>query len=940
MKRNIFYLLLVLALTLSLVFVLGSCAPTVPSDLDLSGISLDGKTVDYNGEVQTLAVKGDLPEGVTVQYENNDKTNSGRYEVVAKFYYNGVYIEGADLKANLEIKKVSLAGLMYGVSFNNSKVIYDGKQHSIAVVGDVPAAVRVTYEGNSVSAVGKHTVTAKFNVDENNYYPLTDMTATITILNATEIPEVPSDLDISGVTLSGRKVTYTGDEYSLAIEGELPLGVEVRYLNNGKINAGVHTVTASFYYLGVHLEGRDLEAKLEIEKATVDMSGVSFNSVVQTESPSPVQMKVTGSLPEGVIRVEYDGDGQTAVGEYLVTASFIVDANYKDVPAMTATLKIVSGKAVVPDDLDLSGITLAGYSGDYDGEVHTLAIEGELPQGVEVRYSNNSKTDAGVHTVIASFYYMDFYVQGADLEATINIAPIAVDMSGVVFNSSKVVFDGEEHSIAVSGKLPEGVIGVAYEGNGQSAVGNYTVTAKFITDVNHIAPADMTATLTVTVLISQLEGLVFNDGEFVYDGTNKSIEIAAGLDTLPEGVELIGYEGNEQINAGTYTVTAKFSIGGVYEPLLDFEATMVIKKAKIFAHAENKEVTFDGEYQRIDLVWDATKPVGVTVIESGNNKRSVGTYTVTFKFNLTSIAAENIEAPEDIIVTLTIKENAALVGDGIIYEITGESTVAVVDYNGDATSVVIPESFTIGEKVYTVSEIANYAFAGKGITSIEIPKTVLGVGIGAFKGCEQLTSVTLVEGLVRISEMAFENTAITELVVPDSVTAIGQSALRGCDKIESITLRFIGGSENSSNEYLGYIFGASGYMGNGQFVPASLKTLKLSDACTVIPAYSLRNCTSLTEIVIGSGVTEILSNAFRGCTSLTSIYIPSTVVNIPAAAHNYDSPFFELQSSFTIYLEATEIPEAYGAVWNVIDDEGNKATVTTGVSYEDYLATK
>lgn len=64
MKRNIFYLLIVAALTLSLVFALASCGgPTVPSDLDLSGISLDGKTVDYNGEVQSLAVKGNLPRG-------------------------------------------------------------------------------------------------------------------------------------------------------------------------------------------------------------------------------------------------------------------------------------------------------------------------------------------------------------------------------------------------------------------------------------------------------------------------------------------------------------------------------------------------------------------------------------------------------------------------------------------------------------------------------------------------------------------------------------------------------------------------------------------------------------------------------------------------------------------------------------------------------------
>lgn len=939
MKRNIFYLLIVAALTLSLVFALASCGtPTVPSDLDLSGISLDGKTVDYNGEVQSLAVKGNLPEGVTVEYTNNDKTDSGKYDVVAKFYYKGIYIEGADLKANLEIKKVSLAGYMYGIAFNDSKVIYDGEAHSIAIVGDVPAAVRVTYVGNGVSTVGKHTVTAKFNVDENNYYPLSDMTATITILNATEIPEVPSDLDLSGITLTDREVTYTGNEYSLAIEGILPAGVEVRYSNNGKINAGEHTVVASFYYKGVYLDGSDIEATLKINKATVDMTGVRFNPAVFVENGSAHSIIVTGTLPKGVY-VEYTGNGKTEVGQYTVKATFIVDeVNYNAIPPMTATLEIVSGTPTVPSDLDLSGITLQGYTGNYDGEVHTLAYSGTLPAGVTAEFRNNGQKNAGTHTVTLKFYYMGLYVDGADLTASINISPVAVDMSGVSFKGSRVIYDGEEHSIAVSGTLPEGVLGVRYEGNGQSAVGSYTVTAKFVTDENHIAPADMTATLTVTILLEQLNGLKFDDGEFVYDATKKSIYITGGLDTLPEGVELIGYEGNEMTNAGTYKVTAKFSVGGVYEPLLDYTATMVIKKAKIFAYAYDKEVTFDGEYHRIDLTWSTPyKPVGVTVLEVGNEQRSIGVHTVTFKFNLTGTAAENVEALEDIVVTLTIKENSALVGDGIIYEITGDSTVSVVDYKGTASDVVIPSSFTIDGTAYTVTEIANYAFAGKDITSVKIPSSVLGVGIGAFKGCQKLTAVTLKEGLNRISEMAFENTAITELVVPDSVIAIGQSALRGCNKIESITLRFLGGSDNSSNEYFGFIFGASGYMGNGQFVPESLKTLKLSDACTLIPAYSLRNCKYLEEVVIGSGVVEISSNAFRGCSSMKAIFIPSTVLHIPAAAHNYDSPFFGMASSFKVYLEAAAIPEGYGAAWNVIDDAGNTVTVITGASYEDSL---
>ena len=52
------------------------------------------------------------------------------------------------------------------------------------------------------------------------------------------------------------------------------------------------------------------------------------------------------------------------------------------------------------------------------------------------------------------------------------------DMSGVQFSNQRFVYDGEAHSLAVTGELPPGVK-VAYEGNGQTEVGTYTVKALF-----------------------------------------------------------------------------------------------------------------------------------------------------------------------------------------------------------------------------------------------------------------------------------------------------------------------------------------------------------------------------------------------------------------------------------------------------------------------------
>lgn len=75
-----------------------------------------------------------------------------------------------------------VAKLAYDISalrFDDATVVYDGQTHRLEVVG-LPAGVTVTYQGNDVSTVGEHTVTATFTGDVN-YEPIPDKTATLTI---------------------------------------------------------------------------------------------------------------------------------------------------------------------------------------------------------------------------------------------------------------------------------------------------------------------------------------------------------------------------------------------------------------------------------------------------------------------------------------------------------------------------------------------------------------------------------------------------------------------------------------------------------------------------------------------------------------------------------------------------------------------------------------
>ena len=268
-----------------------------------------------------------------------------------------------------------------------------------------------------------------------------------------------------------------------------------------------------------------------------------------------------------------------------------------------------------------------------------------------------------------------------------------------------------------------------------------------------------------------------------------------------------------------------------------------------------------------------------------------------------------------------------------VFEKQGNSYV-LVGISSDLENLVVPQSF---QGLY-VTEIAPYAFAGNTlIKSLILPDTVKTVGVGAFKDCVNLTSVTLGAEVQVLGALCFENTAITELVIPDSVQAIGQGALKGCNALASITLPFVGAYRSGTNNFLGIIFGAPTYVANVDYVPASLKNVTLSDGCTSVPAYSFFGCSGINEVVLGKGVSVIGISAFQGCSSLKSIYLPATVTSVPAAAFFYNSPFFGCADGFTVVTESEDV-SSFGKYWCQLTDS-EKATVVSGVSYEDYLKT-
>ena len=222
--------------------------------------------------------------------------------------------------------------------------------------------------------------------------------------------------------------------------------------------------------------------------------------------------------------------------------------------------------------------------------------------------------------------------------------------------------------------------------------------------------------------------------------------------------------------------------------------------------------------------------------------------------------------------------------EGIVYEISDDGTYAsVVGYQGEDKTVRIASTY---ENV-----------------------SVTHIGAEAFLNKNEMTAVTIPDGVTHIEDKAFQGCfALTKITVPDSVVYIDFGAFEGCSGLTEMVLPFAGENlDGEENTHFGYIFGAETWEENVEFVPQSLTKVTLT-AATQIKARDFSVCKSLTEIVLPDTLKTIGDAAFYECVKLLKIFIPDSVTYVGGYAFAY---CFEV----TIYCEATEKDPTWGDRW-------------------------
>ena len=92
----------------------------------------------------------------------------------------------------------------------------------------------------------------------------------------------------------------------------------------------------------------------------------------------------------------------------------------------------------------------------------------------------------------------------------------------------------------------------------------------------------------------------------------------------------------------------------------------------------------------------------------------------------------------DELISEVVRITQPMMYNGVIFELTDQNTLTVVDYIGTDTSVVVPEVY----EGYTVTVIGECAFENKTfLVSIDLPDTITIIGRRAFAGCTSLSDM-------------------------------------------------------------------------------------------------------------------------------------------------------------------------------------------------------
>ena len=400
------------------------------------GDILSGNGVTYSGFVEgenESVLEGTL--SYTSNYDNSNSTSRdvGTYDLIPTGLSNSNY-EITFVKNTLNVNKKNTE-----FTWSNLELVYNGQEQqpscnmNTTLYGD---STQITVNGKGKD-VGSYDVNISnnlknYNLVENatNSYNST-FTITARTIDAswstTNTFVYDGNQKTVAVTLndgntSNEISTITGETVTPIIQYSLKDANS--WTETAPTNAGTYDVKIVGFKVNGSvtnnyvINSTTATTTMTINKADIDMTGVSFKNQTISYDGKSHTIEVSGTLPEGITSVTYTNDKGTTPGNQLtdpgsivITAHFNVDDNHNSVSDMKATLTITNKKKVK--------FTISGGTYTYDGSSHAAGIITYV-DGVE------STLPSGITTTV-------LYKAGTSTSAT---APINAGTYEIVFNAS------------------------------------------------------------------------------------------------------------------------------------------------------------------------------------------------------------------------------------------------------------------------------------------------------------------------------------------------------------------------------------------------------------------------------------------------------------------------------------------------------------------------
>ena len=235
-------------------------------------------------------------------------------------------------------------------------------------------------------------------------------------------------------------------------------------------------------------------------------------------------------------------------------------------------------------------------------------------------------------------------------------------------------------------------------------------------------------------------------------------------------------------------------------------------------------------------------------------------------------------------------------------------------------------SITLGD---SIKSIGSYAFYGcYKLTEVTIPNKTTSLGEYCFSGNSLLANIDLGNGLKTIGQYCFSGCSMPEISIPASVTSIGNYTFNNCSSladvvIEDRTSELTLGSNGSSplfascpldSVYIGgkIKYNTSSSSGYSPFYRnTSLRTIVITDEEEEIYDNEFYGCTNLKNVTMGDGVRKIGNWAFSGCSNLDYFNFGSGMQSIGDEA-------FSDCTNLTQLISYAEVPPTCGSM--ALDD--------------------